>query len=86
MSNKRNAHNVSSGFKGNIPKAKVVKDIRLDKEGNEVVVGFRTEDHIRGDGIYHPTKGFRKVRQYTPHAVLNTLLRRIGLTGLYDFN
>ena len=72
---KKHKHNVSGGFKGNTPAMKLepVKDF----EGN--VIDFRRVDQERGNGVYHPTKGFKRKRQFHQHLLLNSLLRKIGL-------
>jgi hypothetical protein len=79
MSNKRNKHNISGGFKGNTPPMKV--ENTFDVEGN--FLGSRRVDQVRGNGIYHPTKGFRVIRKHHQHHLLNSLLAKIGMQGVY---
>lgn len=84
MSNKRHSHKVvgsNSGkkgglFKGNVPKAPVERD----EQGNFL----RTADHVRGNGVYNPRKGWRVQRQYNPHALLNSLMMKLGLASMYQ--
>jgi len=75
---KRNRHNVSGGFKGNTPAMKV--EPVVDIEGN--VIDFRRVDQERGNGVYHPTLGWRTKRVFHQHLLLNSLLRKIGLSGV----
>lgn len=77
---KRNKHNVTGSFKGNVPPAPL--DYEYNDQGQ--VIGTRQSSHIRGDGVYHPTKSWRKVRSYVPHTLLNNLLQRIGLQSMYN--
>lgn len=76
MSNKRNKHSVTGAFKGNTPVAPKV----FDKNGRF----SHTTQHVRGNGVYHSTKGWRVVRTYTPHTLLNNLLQKIGLQSMYN--
>lgn len=75
---KRNKHNVSGGFKGNTPAMKT--EMEYNEDG--VPVGYRRVDQERGNGVYHPTLGWRKKRVFYQHLLLNSLLRKIGLNGV----
>lgn len=56
-----------------------------NKRHNHGIIGFKSNipkaelSHIIGNGVYHPTKGFRKLRAFNQHIVLNQLLAKIGL-------
>ena len=39
-------------------------------------------DIVRGNGVYHPTKGWRVMRKYVPHTLLDSVLKSIGLLPL----
>ena len=82
---KKHKHNVSGGFKGNTPPMKVELEYKLMEDGTKVPVGSRRVDTVIGNGIYHPTLGWRKVRDYIPHTLLSNLLTRVGLQPLYSF-
>ena len=82
---KKHKHNVSGGFKGNTPPMKVELEYKLMEDGTKVPVGSRRVDTVIGNGIFHPTKSWRKVRQYRPHTLLSELLTKIGLQPLYSF-
>lgn len=77
--NHTNAKNLK-GFKGNIPKA--IVEIDRHPETQRILFS-RKVDHVIGNAVYHPTKGYRKVRQYNPHTLLNSLLVSIGLNSMY---
>jgi hypothetical protein len=62
---------VSRGFKTNVPP----QPSEWDKNGNFL----RKSSHVIGNGVYHPTKGFRKLRAFNQHIVLNSSLAKIGL-------
>lgn len=70
MSNKRHNHGIK-GFKTNIPKAPVERD----EHGNFL----RQSSHVIGNGVLHPTKGFRTLRTFNQHILLNSLLVKLGL-------
>lgn len=82
---KKHKHNVLGGFKGNTPPMKVELEYKLLEDGTKVPVGSYRAEQVRGDGVYHATKGFRKIRQYRPHTLLSDLLTKIGLQPLYSF-
>jgi len=52
----------------------------VDVEGN--VIDFRRVDQERGNGVYHPRKGWKVKRAFHQHLLLNSLLRKIGLSGV----
>lgn len=76
MSNKRNATKPTNGFIGNAPSA----PIERDEQGNFL----RKSVHVRGNHWYHITKGWKSVRQYNPHTLLNSLMMKIGLASMYQ--
>lgn len=71
MSNKRHNHGIKGGFKGNVPPKLVVRD----EDGKFL----HESSHVIGNGVYHPTKGFRTIRAFNQHILLNSLLMKIGL-------
>ena len=89
MSNNKgnaNLHNVIKGlniFCGNVPPA----PIEVVKNEAGKIVSKRKVDHVRGpvnhQMSYHPTKGWRKVRAYNPHILLDNLLVKFGLQSMY---
>jgi hypothetical protein len=81
MRNKRHKHKVNSGFKGDTPPMK----LQFEYDENGVVRNKFRVDQERGTGVYHPTKGWRVKREYVPHILLNDLLAKIGLKGLYTY-
>jgi hypothetical protein len=76
MSTKRHKHNTLSKFKGNVPKTR--QEFEFDGK-TDLNIPIRKVDHRIGDSWYNPTKGWRKIREYVPHTVLNKLLTKIGL-------
>lgn len=73
MSNKRHSHKVvgsNSGKKGGLFKG------NIPPEG--------VSSPVRGNGVYHSTKGFRVLRQYNPHTLLNSLMMKLGLASMYQ--
>jgi hypothetical protein len=92
MSNKSNKSQMNGCIKGwNIfntgktPKAPI--EITVGDDGK---VSKRKVDHVKTIGntqfVYHPTKGWRKVRDYTPHILLDNLLVSFGLKSMYRDN
>lgn len=81
MSNKRNKIKPVNGFKGNTPAMKV--EYQTNEEG--AIIGTRRVDQERGDYVYNPTLGWKKKRQYNPHYLLNVLLKRIGVSPVWDY-
>ena len=84
---KKNLNEMVKGmdlFKGNVPKKAI--ELTLDDSGK--VIQRRQVDHYRRVGnrlfAYHCTKGFRAVRDYKPHTLLNNLLQKIGIANMYD--
>jgi hypothetical protein len=75
MSNKRHVHNTTGKFKGNVPKAPV--EWLTSPEGH--LYAPQKVSHVRGSGVYHPTKGWRVQRSYVPHTLLHDLLNKIGI-------
>lgn len=71
MSNKRNSTKPNKGFSGNVPSA----PIERDEQGNFL----RKSVHVRGNHWYSPTLGWKKIRAFNQHIVLNQLLAKIGL-------
>lgn len=76
--NNRKKHNKSKlKFKGNVPKARV--EMEFDVE-NGMPLGYRKVDHVVGNKVYHPTKGWRPIIQYAPQLLLDKLFKQIGLS------
>lgn len=75
--NKRNKHNVNSkaSFKGNVPKNPV--EWLTSPEGH--LYSPHKVSIVKGNGVYHPRKGWRVVQEYTPHTVLHSLFKNIGI-------
>ena len=71
MSNKRNSTKPNKGFQGNVPSA----PIERDEQGNFL----RKSVHVSGNYWYHVTKGWKPVRAFNQHIMLNQLLAKIGL-------
>jgi hypothetical protein len=69
------------GFKKEVPKA--LLDIVRDPD-TQRPISIRQMDHVIGNSVYHPTKGWRKVRQYNPHTLLNDLWVGINLQPFYN--
>jgi hypothetical protein len=69
------------GFKKEVPKA--LLDIVRNPD-TQRIISIRKMDHVVGNSVYHPTKGWRKIRQYNPHTLLSNLLVGIGLNPLYN--
>jgi len=68
---KRHNHKIKGSFKGNVPPAPVERD----ENGNFL----RQSSHVIGNHWYHPRKGFRKIRTFNQHILLNSLLAKLGL-------
>lgn len=74
--NNRKKHKSTIKFK-QVPKARV--EMEFDVE-NGLPRGYRKVDHVLGNKVYHPTKGWRPIIQYAPHLLLDKLFKSIGLT------
>lgn len=75
MSKKRNKSKVNVKWGKEVPKAKVEFETLPDG----TPVGFRKVDHVIGNCVYHPTKGWKTIIQYHPQLLLHKLFQRIGL-------
>jgi hypothetical protein len=74
MSNKRHNHGIKGSFRGNVPQ----KLVERDENGKFL----RESSHVIGNGVYHPTRGWKKIRAFNQHILLNSLLVKLGLSTI----
>lgn len=71
-------------FKSDVPKAPV----EFTKNADGVVLGFRKVQHVRTykgkQYVYNTTKGWKKIPEYNPHTLLNSLFISAGFDSIYS--
>ncbi len=71
----RNKHKTNVKFKA-VPKARL--NIIRDPDTHRII-HFNKMDHVIGNAVYHPTKGFRRVRKEHGYKTLIDLFNNIGI-------
>lgn len=69
------------GFKGNVPKQRVEIQQQYLPNGDVIDIPARVQ-HVHNGWRYSDTLGWKRIQDYVPHTLLNSLLNRIGLNGV----
>lgn len=65
------------GFKKVVPKLKV--EFHTETINDKEIEIPRRVTHVHNQHRYHSTKGWKKIQNYVPHIMLNTLLIPYGV-------